>query len=59
MVIILIGVAGSGKTTVGRILAAREFAARVIDRTVTGEPVQAAGDALLRLAWRHRETLGG
>jgi hypothetical protein len=43
----------------GRILAAREFAADVIDRTVTGEPVQAAGAALLRLAWRHRETLGG
>jgi hypothetical protein len=43
----------------GRILAAREFAAHVIDRTVTGEPVQAAGAALLRLAWRHRETLGG
>ncbi len=43
----------------GRVLAAREFAAHVIDRTVTGEPVQAAGAALLRLAWRHRETLGG
>jgi hypothetical protein len=43
----------------GQILAAREFAAHVIDRTVTGEPVQAAGAALLRLAWRHRETLGG
>jgi hypothetical protein len=43
----------------GHILAAREFAGRVIDRTVTGEPVQAAGAALLRLAWRHRETLGG
>jgi hypothetical protein len=43
----------------GRILAAREFAARVIDRTVTGEPVQAAGAALLRLAWRHRATLAG
>jgi hypothetical protein len=43
----------------GRILAAREFAAHVIDRTVTGEPVQAAGAALLRLAWRHRGTLGG
>ena len=39
--------------------AAREFAAHVIDRIVTGEPVQAAGAALLRLAWRHRETLGG
>lgn len=43
----------------GEILAAREFAAHVIDRTVTSEPVQAAGAALLRLAWRHRETLGG
>jgi hypothetical protein len=42
----------------GSILAAREFAARVIDRTVTGEPVQAAGAALLRLAWRHRQALG-
>jgi hypothetical protein len=41
----------------GTILAAREFAAHVIDRSVTGEPVQAAGAALLRLAWRHRETL--
>ena len=43
----------------GTILAAREFAAHVIERSVTGEPVQAAGAALLRLAWRHRETLGG
>jgi hypothetical protein len=41
----------------GTVLAAREFAAQVIDRSVTGEPVQAAGAALLRLAWRHRETL--
>ena len=30
----------------GEILGAREFAAHVIDRTVTGEPVQAAGAAL-------------
>jgi hypothetical protein len=43
----------------GTILAAREFAAHVVDRIVTGEPVQAAGAALLRLAWRHRATLGG
>jgi hypothetical protein len=43
----------------GEILPAREFAAHVIDRTVTGEPVQAAGAALLRLAWQHRDTLGG
>jgi hypothetical protein len=42
----------------GTVLAAREFAAHVIDRSVTSEPVQAAGAALLRLAWRHRETLG-
>ena len=41
----------------GSVLAAREFAADVIDRTVTGEPVQAAGAAVLRLAWRHREVL--
>jgi hypothetical protein len=41
----------------GTILAAREFAAHVIDRSVTSEPVQAAGAALLRLAWRHREML--
>ena len=43
----------------GSVLAAREFAADVIDRTVTGEPVQAAGAAVLRLAWRHREILLG
>ena len=41
----------------GRVLAAREFAAGVVDRIVTSEPVQAAGAAVLRLAWRHRETL--
>jgi hypothetical protein len=40
------------------VLGAREFAAHVIERSVTGEPVQAAGAALLRLAWRHRATLG-
>jgi hypothetical protein len=39
----------------GSVLAAREFAARVIDRTVRRDPVQAAGAAVLRLAWRHRE----
>ncbi len=43
----------------GSVLAAREFAAHVIDRIVTSEPVQAAGAAVLRLAWRHRETLIG
>jgi hypothetical protein len=43
----------------GSVLAALEFAAPVIDRIVTGEPVQAAGAALLRLAWRHRDVLTG
>ena len=43
----------------GSVLAAREFAAHVIDRVVTSEPVQAAGAAVLRLAWRHRDTLIG
>jgi len=43
----------------GRVLAAREFAAPVIDRSLTREPVQAAGAAVLRLAWRHRDTLVG
>ena len=41
----------------GRVLAARKFAAHVIDRIVTTEPVQAAAAAVLRLAWRHRDTL--
>jgi hypothetical protein len=43
----------------GSVLAAREFAPHVIDRLVTGEPVQAAGAAVLRLAWTHRELLTG
>jgi hypothetical protein len=43
----------------GEVLAAREFAGHVIDRMVTREPVQAAGAAVLRLAWAHREALIG
>jgi len=43
----------------GRVLAARDFAAPVIDRLVAREPVQAAGAAVLRLAWAHRQTLTG
>jgi hypothetical protein len=50
---------GPRRNAEGRVLAAREFTARVIDRTVTGDPVQAAGAAVLRLAWRHRESLAG
>ncbi len=43
----------------GQVLAAREFAAHVIDAIVSREPVQAAGAGVLRLAWAHRETLAG
>jgi hypothetical protein len=43
----------------GEVLAAREFAGHVIDRLVTREPVQAAGAAVLRLAWAYREALIG
>jgi hypothetical protein len=41
----------------GSVLRARAFTADVIEHAVAAEPVQAAGAALLRLAWRHRETL--
>jgi hypothetical protein len=41
----------------GSVLAAQEFAAPVIDRVLTQDRLQAAGAALLRLAWRHREAL--
>ena len=41
----------------GSVLGAREFAAHVIDRVVTIEPLQPAAAAVLRLAWRHREVL--
>jgi hypothetical protein len=41
----------------GSVLAAQEFTARVIDRVVTRDPLQAAGAALLRLAWQHRDRL--
>jgi hypothetical protein len=41
----------------GRVLAAQEFDARVIDRITRREPIQAAGAAVLRVAWRHRRHL--
>jgi hypothetical protein len=47
------------RNTEGQVLAAREFTAGVIDRLVTRDPVQAAGAAVLRLAWTHREVLTG
>jgi hypothetical protein len=42
----------------GRVLAAREFTASVVEQTVAGQPMQAAGAALLRLACTHRDALG-
>jgi hypothetical protein len=41
----------------GQVLAAQDFDAGVIDRIATREPMQAAGAAVLRLAWRHRREL--
>jgi hypothetical protein len=41
----------------GQVLAAQEFEAKVIERITTREPVQAAGAAVLRLAWHHRRKL--
>jgi hypothetical protein len=51
--------AGPQRNTEGTVLRARPFTADVIEQVVGGEPVQAAGAALLRLAWRHRETMIG
>ena len=33
------------------------FRAATVERFTTAEPMQAAGAALLRLAWRHRDAL--
>jgi hypothetical protein len=41
----------------GRIRPGLPFTAETISRLTTREPMQAAGAALLRLAWRHREVL--
>jgi hypothetical protein len=41
----------------GRVLASREFSREAVEHAVTREPMQAAGAALLRLAWSHRVTL--
>jgi hypothetical protein len=38
----------------GRVLSAQSFDAGTVDRFVSREPIQAAGAALLRLAWSHR-----
>ncbi|MEO6083906.1 MAG: XRE family transcriptional regulator [Umezawaea sp.] len=43
----------------GRVLEALPFTAANVDRFVHDEPTQAAGAALLALAWRHREALLG
>jgi hypothetical protein len=41
----------------GRLLAAQEFDAGVVERFAAREPMQAAGAAILRLAWRYRDHL--
>jgi hypothetical protein len=46
---------GPGLNEEGQVLAARPFDAGPVARTVRDEPMQAAGAALLRLAWTHRE----
>ncbi len=41
----------------GSILPAVPFSAETVERYASHEPTQAAGAALLRLAWRHRPIL--
>jgi hypothetical protein len=41
----------------GHVLAARTFEESVVEHAVTNEPMQAAGAALLRLAWSHHKNL--
>lgn len=41
----------------GRVLDAKPFEEATIDQLAGAEPMQAAGAALLRLAWQHRATL--
>ena len=43
----------------GQVLASMPFQHDVVDRFVSEEPTQAAGSALLSLAWRHRSHLVG
>ena len=41
----------------GRVVPGLAFTSSTVSRLTTGEPMQAAGAALLRLAWRHRRLL--
>lgn len=41
----------------GRLLAAQEFDAGIVERFAAREPMQAAGAATLQLAWRYRDLL--
>jgi hypothetical protein len=50
---------GPRRNAEGRVLRARPFSAGVIEHFAASEPVQAAGAAVLRLAWRHREMMVG
>jgi hypothetical protein len=53
----LFGVAAK-ENAEGRVLAVRSFDAGTVTRTVQDEPLQAAGAAVLRLAWANRAALG-
>jgi hypothetical protein len=48
---------GAGVNDEGQVLTARTFDAATVTRTVQDEPLQAAGAAVLRLAWTHRVVL--
>jgi hypothetical protein len=50
--------AGARLNAEGRVLAARPFDADTVRQAIRDEPMQAAGAALLRLAWKHRDLLG-
>jgi hypothetical protein len=51
--------AGAYDNAEGRVLAARAFDEDVVSRTVSADPLQAAGAAVLRLAWANRDVLVG
>jgi hypothetical protein len=50
-------ITGDGVAGVAGVAAGVAFRAAIVERFGTTEPMQAAGAALLRLAWQHRDTL--
>jgi hypothetical protein len=46
-----------GENDEGRVMSALEFSSETVERLVHDEPMQAAGAALLALAWEHRGAL--